>query len=103
VSFPARAGSKEDLGANILSCFHPTGRFRSVAIGDPYKNGNGQTAADGRVNFLGALTDNRYHMDFTMQLRKVDGKLEFRVVPGEDTAPFPPAPNCRLRSWTEME
>jgi len=98
VAIPANAGPKEDMGASILSCFHPTGRFRSIDAGEEYKNGNGYSAIDGRIDFLGGFTDSRYRMNFTLTRRKVDGKNEFKVVPGEDTAPFPPSPNCRLRS-----
>lgn len=88
-----------ETGAKILSCFHPVSKFSSADLGSPYSS-DGYTVVDGIVNFLGYWSDNRYHMKFTILIREVNGSQEFRVVPGEDTAPFPPDEDCRIRSWT---
>lgn len=90
------------LGRTITSCFHPTGVFVGIALGEPEEADDVVTSA-GSVEFRGALTENRYRMEFRVLVRKVDGKLEMKVVPTADTALFPPSPDCRLRSWTEFD
>jgi hypothetical protein len=90
-----------EVGAEILTCFHPMSRFSSAELGATYQD-NGYTALNGVVNFLGVWTDNRYHMRFKLLTRVVDGAQEFRVIPGEDTAPFPPDEDCRFRSWSPI-
>ncbi len=99
VSIPASADNA-DLGAELLRCFHPSGDFRGITIGDAYTDGNGYAAYDGKIEFAGGISGKRYYMRFIYRSRKVDGESEYKVEPGEDTAPFPPSPNCRYRSWT---
>lgn len=100
---PAQANLNEaDLGVAILDCFHPVSRFRSVSLGNPYTR-NGYQVIDGTVNFRGSWTNNLYYMDFSILIREVNGTEEFKVIPGTDTAPFPPDSDCRMRSWTEIE
>ena len=90
------------VGAAILSCFHPTANFHHVKFQQAYEKSRGRTAIDGVIYFAGGFSGNSYRMKFTLVFREVDGIDEMRVVPGEDSAPFRPNPDCRLRSWTEL-
>lgn len=98
---PADAlASKDDVGKVILDCFHPSGIFDGVRVTSPNWGSDGIMSVRGRIDFRGRLTDTPYFMNFVYYEREVGGQTEFRVLPGSDSAPFPPNPSCSLREWT---
>ena len=101
LSLPSYAddGDEDEIASSILSCFHPSADYRGVEMGQMYSKPGGKQAVDGVLHFAGGFSGNRYTMNFTIVFREVDGEKEFKVVPGEDTAPFPPSQNCRFRAW----
>jgi hypothetical protein len=98
LSSPAHADD-DDVGMTFLKCFHPTGKYDRITLEAPQEMG-GHTGRNGRIFFRGALSGSTYYMRFVWESRQVEGSWETKVTPGEDTAPFPANPRCRLRNWT---
>lgn len=96
----------EVIGQAVVKCYHPTAKFESVEIPvdietiDPTQD---SMSIPMKVNFVGVLSGDPYYMRVDVNFRTVDEKMEIQVPPaGVDTAPFPAASNCMLRSWTPM-
>lgn len=93
----------DDVGASIVKCFHPTAAYESIDdMYFPTPSNDSYDQVDGKVRFRGGFTGNPYYMKFTFYARLNNGKLQFRIEPGMDTAPFPPNPSCRFRDWTSI-
>lgn len=92
----------DDMGASIVKCFHPTAAYESIEMDNKnlHFSSSGDTIIfDGKVRFRGGFTGNPYYMKFSMEMRKAGNDMEVRIIPGVDTAPFPPSPNCSYRHW----
>ncbi len=89
------------FGSAVVSCFHPSAAFIDIVIdnGEP----DASEVVDARVRFRGAVSGLAYQMSFKMWGRESAGHTEVRIEPGADSAPFPPAPNCRFRTWTAVD
>jgi hypothetical protein len=97
---PVACADEADLGFSILKCFHPTANFVRASFGEPYQDVPGRMARQGRIDFKGGFTGGSYSMQFVMQTTTIGGDKMMRVVPGADTAPFPPNPSCSYREWS---
>lgn len=90
---------EDDWAMSFLKCFHPIGKYDRVKLDPPRRIGP-HMGVDGRIFFRG-LTGSTYFMRFLWEYRNVEGHMEYRVTPGEDTAPFAPSASCRMRNWVD--
>ena len=94
--------SDDGLGRLIVGCFHPTASYESIELFSRYPQideKNPREEVSGRVWFRGGLTGNPYYMKFTLYARLKGQGVQMRIIPDEDTAPFPPNPACYLSDW----
>ncbi len=96
----AFAGDWNGVGEEISTCFHPLSDFVSVSWGDWAQAGEHTRTRDGQIRYR-PPTNHVYRMDFSFQVRQVDGDTMVRVVPDDenDNGPMGPSPSCSLRSW----
>jgi hypothetical protein len=88
------------FGRWVLKCFHPSTEYKGIALSDTYKDADGRTAQNGRIDFTGGLTGHGYTMDYVMHSKTEGGDKLTRITPTADTAFTKPSPTCALRDWT---
>ena len=88
-----------DVGAAVLACYHPTGRFRAASeIQRPWQDA-AQWGAERsmvlRIAWSGAMTGQSYTTDVVLMER--GGMLRGMIL--GSTAVVPPSRRCQLEGW----
>jgi hypothetical protein len=103
ISSWARADVQENVGVNILRCFHPTGSFIRLSFGQPHVDAGGRSVRKMFIVFRsgGSLSNSSYTMalDFDTKISSSGRETLVRMTPIWDNAPVEVSSTCSLTNW----